>query len=178
MKTKNEDLLLGIDIGTQGVKGAITSLDGTVVAEAFLEHSCSYPRAGWVEHDIKKNWWQNPCWVIRKMLAESEINAEQIKAVFPSGLHPNFGPTDKDGEPIYGAILYSDNRAVDELHEINRRYLLKLSSEEVTPKLIWFLRNERETASRMKRFFDAAQYFVFKFCGRYVRDTISVGEWG
>jgi len=178
MRLSNEDLLLGIDIGTQGVKGAIVSLDGKVVAEAFLEHSCQYPRVGWVEHDIERNWWQNPCWVIRKMLGENEVNPEQIKAVFPSGLHPNFGPTDENGNPIYGAILYSDNRAVRELDEINRKYHLKLTSEEMIPKLVWFIRHEPETASRMKKFFDAAQYFVYKLCGAYVTDTISVGGWG
>ena len=178
MKSHTEDLLLGIDIGTQGVKGAIVSLDGRIIAEAFLEHNCNYPKAGWAEHDIKKNWWQNPCWVIRKMIAESEVSPAQIRAVFPSGLHPNFGPTDSNGEPVYGAILYSDNRAVEELNEINQRFHLKLTSEEMTPKLVWFLRNEKQAASRMKRFFDAAQYFVFKLCGEYVTDTISVGGWG
>lgn len=178
MQAHTEDLLLGIDIGTQGVKGAIVSLDGKIVAEAFLEHSCRYPRVGWVEHDMTQNWWQNPCWVIRKMLAESGVNPAQIKAVFPSGLHPNFGPTDECGKPVYGAILYSDNRAVEELNEINQRYNLKLTSEEMTPKLVWFLRNEKQAAARMRRFFDAAQYFVYKLCGEYITDTISVGGWG
>ncbi len=178
MTATNDDLLLGIDIGTQGVKGAILSLDGSVEAEAFLEHGCSYPRVGWVEHDIKRNWWQNPCWIIRKMLSESGVNPQRIKAVFPSGLHPNFGPTDENAEPVYGAILYSDSRAVRELEEINQKYHLKLTSEELTPKLVWFLRHEREAAGRMKHFFDAAQYFVYKLCGAYISDTISVGGWG
>ncbi|MCS6906584.1 MAG: FGGY family carbohydrate kinase [Anaerolineales bacterium] len=178
MVVSNEDLLLGIDIGTQGVKGAIVSLDGKVIAEASVEQSCKYPRAGWVEHDMNQNWWQNPCLVIRKMLSQSGVNPGRIKAVFPSGLHPNFGPTDENGKPVYGAILYSDNRAITELNEINQRYGLKLTSEELTPKLVWFLRREKEAASRMKRFFDAAQYFVYKLCGEYVTDTISVGGWG
>lgn len=178
MMAHNEDLLLGIDIGTQGVKGTIVSLDGRIVAESFLEHRCNYPKAGWAEHDVKKNWWQHPCWVIRKMLAESEVDPAQIKAVFPSGLHPNFAPTDDCGEPVYGAILYSDNRAIHELNEINHQYHLKLTSEELTPKLVWFLRHEKQAASQMRKFFDAAQYFVYKLCGEYVTDTISVGGWG
>jgi xylulokinase len=171
-------LLLGIDIGTQGVKGALVDGMGRVVAEQTLEHDCFYPRPGWAEQDMLQNWWKNPAAVIRGLLRKEGVRPGSIKAVFASGLHPNFGPTDVAGNPLRNAILYSDNRAVNELDEINREQGLKLTSEELTPKLIWFLRNEPGLASQMEMFFDSTQYLVYRLCGEYVTDTISVGGWG
>jgi xylulokinase len=175
MKT---DLLLGIDIGTQGVKGTLVNARGIVIAEQYLEHGCTYPQSGWAEHDMLRNWWQNPAAVIRQLIQREGVLPDQVKAVCPSGLHPNFGPTDGAGNPLRGAILYSDNRAVEEMEQVNREQGLQLSSEELTPKLLWFLRHEPEQAARMRKFFDAAHYLIFRLTGEYVTDTISVGGWG
>lgn len=173
-----QDLLLGIDIGTQGVKGALVNARGTVVVEHFVEHGCSYPNPGWVEHDMLRNWWHNPVAIIRRMLGEEGIHPAQVKAICASGLHPNLGPTDEDGNPLRGAILYSDNRAIEELREINQHQGLKLTSEELTPKLVWFLRHETDAAARMRKVFDAAHYLVYRLTREYISDTISAGGWG
>lgn len=172
------DLLLGIDIGTQGVKGALVNGQGKIMAEHYIEHGSIYPKPGWAEQDMLQNWWKNPATVIRALLQKDGIRAEQVKAVFPSGLHPNFGPTDDQGQPLSNAILYSDNRAIEELEEINRKQGLKLTCEELTPKLLWFMRHQPEFANRMSKFFDAVHYLVYNLTGEYITDTISVGGWG
>jgi xylulokinase len=174
----DDDLLLGIDIGTQGVKGALVNAMGKIIAEASVEQCCSYPQPGWAEHDMERNWWLNPVRVIRSLLKTEGVRSGQVKALCPSGLHPNFGPVDATGQPLRGAILYSDNRAVKEMEEINNRWRLKLTSEELTPKLIWFLRQEPTLAARMKMFFDAAHFLVYRLTGKYITDSISVGGWG
>jgi xylulokinase len=176
--TVNSDLLLGIDIGTQGVKGILVTPRGQVLAEQLLEQSCVYPHPGWAEHDMLQNWQRNPQAVIRRLLQTEGVRPEQVKGVFVDGLHPNFGPTDAKGRPLRNAILYSDNRAVEELEQINRDFGLKLTSEELTPKLVWFLRREPELAARLAMIFDAAHYFIYCLTGAYVTDTISVGGWG
>jgi xylulokinase len=172
------DLLLGLDIGTQGVKGALVTADGRVVARGQVEHDCTYPRPGWCEQDMRRNWWENPVRVIRCLLVAPGIDPARIGAIGICGLYPALGPTDAEGAPIAGAILYSDNRALAEVDEINRAQGLKLTSEELTPKLLWFLRHQPELASRMRMFFDAAHYAVYKLTGAYVIDTITVGLFG
>jgi xylulokinase len=172
------DLLLGIDIGTQGVKGALVTAEGVVVAVHQIEHDSQYPKPDWCEQDMYQNWWLNPVAVISRLLAAESVSAGQIKAVSVSGLYPALGPTDANGDPIAPAILYSDNRSTAEVHEVNQALGLKLTNEELTPKLIWFLRHEPELASRMAMFFDAPHYFVYKLCGEYVTDTITTGLYG
>jgi xylulokinase len=174
----SDDLLLGIDVGTQGVKGMLTNARGQAFAQAHVEHGSIYPRPDWCEQDMLTNWWLNPVAIIRNLLAVDGIRKEQIKAVGISGLYPALGPTDGQGNPLYGAILYSDNRAIAEVEEVNQACGLQLTSEELTPKLIWFLRNEPDLAAKMKMFFVSHNYLVYKLCGEYVTDTVTTGLYG
>ncbi len=172
------DLLLGLDIGTQGVKGVLVDRQGQAVAEAELEHDSVYPRSDWCEHNMLQNWWQNPVNVILSLLQTKNVLPARIAAVSISGVFPAMGPTDSKGEPLRGAILYSDNRALKEVEELNETLGLNLTSEALTPKLMWFLRNEPELAGEMSMFFDAAHFAIFKLTGEYVIDTITAGLFG
>lgn len=174
----DDHLLLGIDIGTQGVKGILVDPTGKIVAQHQIEHGSAYPRPDWCEQDMMINWWENPVFVIKELLNSSQADPKQIKVVSASGLYPALGPTDGDGNPITKAILYSDNRAVAEVAEVNEALGLQLTSEELTPKLIWFLRHEPELAAQMRMFFDAAHFLVYKLTGEYVTDTITTGLYG
>ncbi len=172
------DLLLGIDIGTQGVKGILADASGVVHAQHQVEHGCFYPQPDWCEQDMTLNWWQNPVAVIRRLINDSSVSPSQIRAICVSGLYPALGPTDGEGNPLARAILYSDNRSVAEVEEVNRARGLQLTTEELTPKLIWFLRNEPQLAAQMRMFFDASHYLVYKLTGEYVTDTITTGLYG
>ncbi len=178
MTSSSTELLLGIDIGTQGVKGELVTPGGKVVARASASHACTYPHPDWCEHDMEQNWRRGPFEVIRRLLAQEGIRAEQVQAVSASGLFPAMGPTDAAGRPLAGAILYSDNRALAEVNEVNALFGLQLTSEELTPKLVWFLRRQPELAGRMRMFFDAPHYLVYCLCGEYVTDTILPGLYG
>jgi xylulokinase len=173
-----EDLVLGLDISTQGVKGVLATAGGKIVAQSQVEHGSLYPHPDWCEQDIRLNWWQNPCRVVRCLLDAPGVRPEQVKAISLCGLYPAMGPTDAHGEPIANAILYSDNRSTAEVYEVNQALGLQLSGEELTPKLIWFLRRQPELASRMAMFFDAPHYFVYRLTGEYVTDTITTGLYG
>lgn len=170
--------LLGVDVGTQGVKASLISLDGKVITHSFEPYETAYPRPGWVEHDMTQNWWQGSQTAIRRLLSQFSGSVKDILAIGVCGLYPAMGPTDKNGVPLSRAILYSDSRAYAEVKEINERYKLRLSCEELTPKLVWFLRNEPEKAQRMKMFFDAPHYLIYKLSGAYVTDTITAGLYG
>ena len=172
------DLLLGLDIGTQGAKGVLVNRAGEVQAQAQVEHDCEYPQPGWAEHDMLANWWEHPAEVVRRLLESPGITPARVAAVNVSGLYPAMGATDAEGQPLAGAILYSDNRALAEVEEVNRAFGLKLTSEELTPKLMWFLRNRPDQARRLRMFFDAAHYAVYRLTGAYVADTITLGLWG
>jgi xylulokinase len=172
------DYLLGIDIGTTGVKCILIDENGKQIKSVYVEHDCILPGPGLVEMDMWQNWWLNPAAGVRKLLDDQTIDARRIRAIGVSGLYPALGPTDADGNPIANAILYSDNRSFKEVYEVNEKQGLQLSCEELTPRLIWFLRNQPELSRKMAMFFDAPHYLVYKLTGAYVQDTQITGLWG
>ncbi|RCK72097.1 MAG: Carbohydrate kinase, FGGY [Anaerolineae bacterium] len=174
----SNEALLGIDVGTQGVKASIVSLEGNVLAHSFEPYETDYPRSGWVEHNMERNWWQGSVAAICKALQQCPLKPINLLGIGVCGLYPALGPTDATGRSLSGAILYSDSRAYAEVEEINQRYNLRLSCEELTPKLLWFLRNEPEKARKMQMFFDAPHYLIYKLSGAYVTDTITAGLYG
>ena len=49
--------LVGLDVGTTGVKAIALSADGNVLATATRVYELSTPRAGWAEQD-PEDWWR------------------------------------------------------------------------------------------------------------------------
>jgi xylulokinase len=52
-----ENLCLGLDVGSSSTKAVLVDVDGTVVADARLEHGIERPRPGWAEQDAERDWW-------------------------------------------------------------------------------------------------------------------------
>ena len=48
--------LLGIDLGTSGVKAGVFNLDGACVAQAYREYDMLHPQPGWSELDTGEVW--------------------------------------------------------------------------------------------------------------------------
>src|SRR2546429_426269 len=78
-------LLLGVDIGTSGSKGVLTTPDGTVVATATREHGVSSPRPGWAEHDARAVWWSDFTAIARE-LGGAEVAAGGVGGIGPRAL--------------------------------------------------------------------------------------------
>lgn len=170
--------LLGVDIGTLGSKGVITDLGGQVLAEAFQEHDVIHPCPGWAEHDPERDWWDDFVKISQGLLAQSRVRASDIAAINVSGLVPNMAPTDADGVPLRNAILYSDNRAVEEIRHINDLMGTALTSENITPKILWFRRHEPQLFARTAMLFNAHSYVIFRLTGRYTVDHLTAHAFG
>ncbi len=64
--------LLGIDLGTTGIKAALFSTDdGRVLADAFREYPFYHPHPGWAEQDPAE-WWQPTLEAIRACLSQGQ----------------------------------------------------------------------------------------------------------
>lgn len=168
-----ESLLLGVDIGTQGSKGFVTDPEGHVLAQHFCEHPVLHPKPGWAEHDPEQIWWGDFVKITQTLLAQPGIEPQAIAAICISGLYPNMAPTDADGQPLRNAILYSDNRALEEIEYVNQLYGIELTSEEIIPKLLWFMRHEPNLFAKTRMLFNAHSYVVYKLTGEYTIDYIA-----
>jgi len=171
--------LVGIDIGTQGSKGALLTLDGKVVATSYIEHGVSTPRPGWAEHDAERIWWGDLKKICRDLIHKADIDPKRIAAMGCSGLAPDVLPVNSQGKPLRTAILYGDARSIKETQWLNKKVGKKkifeisgrsLYTQAAGPKILWLKNNEPEVFSKTFKILTATSYLVYKLTGNYVID--------
>lgn len=172
------DAVIGIDIGTYSSKGVLSSPDGSVLAEAVVEHGVSIPRAGQMEHDADKVWWRDVVRIGRRLTDAAPADV-RIAAVGISAIGPCLLPVDRRGVPLRPAILYGvDVRASeqaarleqDHARGIRRLSGARLTSQAVGPKIHWLLEQEPDLFARTARFLTSTAYVVYRLTGEYVID--------
>jgi xylulokinase len=177
---------LGVDIGTYESKGVLVDAEGHVLASAARPHDLIVPRAGWAEHRAEQDWWGDFVWLSRKLLADSGLDASDVKAVGASAIGPCMLPVDADGAPLVNAVLYGvDTRAAREIEELTThigadRILSHggnaLTSQAVGPKILWLKRNRPDIYAKARMFLNSTSFLVHRLTGRFVTDHYSASS--
>jgi xylulokinase len=162
--------LLGLDIGTQTVKGIIVRGTGDLIAQTSVERDPTHPHPGWVEMDAERDWWGCCLAVIHELLGRADVKPQDIAAIGVCGLVPCLCPLDRRGRPLRPAILYADNRALDELAWVNGQANLALSAEAVIPKLVWLRQHEPDVFRQTHTILSAHNYVVYRLTGQLSMD--------
>jgi xylulokinase len=162
--------LLGLDIGTQTVKGIIVRRTGRVVAQANVEREPTHPHPGWVEMDAERDWWGCCLAVIHELLDRTGVKPHNIAAIGVCGLVPCLCPLDRQGRPLRPAILYADNRALNELAWVNQQANLSLNAEAVIPKLVWLRQHQPDIFRQTHTVLSAHNYVVYRLTGQLAMD--------
>jgi xylulokinase len=169
--------LIGVDIGTQGSKGALISETGQILASCSIEHDVSSPHPGWSEHDADRAWWGGFVEVVRRLLLHSQVDPNRIAGVGVSGLMPVMLPVDADGRPLRPAILYADTRAHAEMVRMNEQLAgwesSVLVAHDVGPKIVWFRDHEPARWQRARSILGTQGYVIAKLTGRHVIDSFT-----
>jgi len=177
---------LGIDIGTFESKGVIVDERGRVVASASRQHKMLVPQPGWAEHKPKQDWWGDFTFICKKMLDESGVAPESIRAVGTSAIGPCMLPVDKDGEALSNAALYGvDTRAEKEIIELDAaigtervfdRCGNALTSQSPGPKILWLKKNRPDIFRKAAKIVTSTTYLVQKLTGECVIDHYSAAN--
>jgi len=171
---------LGIDIGTFESKGVLVDGDGRVIASIAQPHDMIVPQPGWAEHRADADWWHDFKVICKGLLAESRINAADVKCIACSAIGPCMLPVDGAGRPLMNAVLYGvDGRAAKEVEELSTRIgadvILDicgnaLTSQSVGPKILWLKRNRADVFAKTGKILTSTSYIVFKLTGQTVID--------
>lgn len=170
--------LLGIDIGTLGLKAVLVDTEGHILAAASSQHGVSYPRPGWAEQNPEKDWWGEFLALVKKLLTRTSIDTTQIISIGISGLVPALCTLDRGGRPLRPAILYCDNRAGSQLRQLREVYGLKPTMEQVLPKLFWVKDHEPELYDRIYTILNPHSYIVYRLTDRVTIDYDSANIFG
>lgn len=175
------NLLLGVDVGTQMTKGILCTGAGEIVAAATVAHATQMPRPGWYEHDAENAWWGDFCRVVRELLSAEAVRARDIVGVGCSSMTPNTLLLDLHGKPLHPAILYCDSRSIEIYPEIlsrcSEKDILQLGGFPLTAhggwqggQLLWMRQHHPELYQRTSKVLGTTNYLVYKLTGEFVAD--------
>ncbi len=171
-------LYLGVDIGSSSSKAALVDENGTAVATATIRHEMSIPRPGWAEMDADDIWWHDFVHLCRKLLGD--CSPGDVAGVGISAIGPCMVPLDGAGRALRPGLLYGvDARASEQIAELERvvgtdvihaRAGMDLSSQAVSPKMMWLAEQEPELWSQTEMVTTASSYVVYRLTGEHVID--------
>lgn len=145
--------LLGIDVGTSGVKALLIDEKGTVLKSATAEYPLLVPQPLWAE--------QHPAdWRAAVERCVGEIGVPDVDAIGLTGQMHGAVFVDEQGQVIRPAILWCDQRTAAECAEIDARAGADrvrsiTANPPLTgfqlPKILWLRHHEPEHAARVRQ---------------------------
>ncbi|MEI6649072.1 MAG: FGGY family carbohydrate kinase [Actinomycetes bacterium] len=148
----NSDLLIGIDLGSSGVKAILLSPEVGILASVSEPVDLFSDEIGWAEADPHQ-WWVATCSLIQELALKSKRSLLEVSAIAVSGMVPAVLTVDANGNPLRRAILQNDARATTEIDVIKENLgdldLLSLtgsvlSQQSVAPTALWLAHNESD----------------------------------
>jgi len=164
--------LVGLDVGTTGVKALALSPAGDVLARAEETYELSMPRPGWAEQD-PEDWWR----AAERALARLGGGATAIGL---SGQMHGLVVLDDRDRVLRPAILWNDQRTEAECAEIEERIglsrLIQLTGNRAltgftAPKLLWLRRHEPATYARIDHVLLPKDYVRLRLTGEHAIDV-------
>jgi len=169
--------LLGIDLGTTGVKAALFATeDGDVLASAFVDYPLVHPHPGWAEQH-PDDWWQATIIAIRSCLADSvrhRIAPTDICGIGLSGQMHGVVLLDAEQQVLRPCIIWADQRSEAQCQWMTERVgaarLIELVSNPALPgfsasKVLWVRDNEPEIFARTRTIVLPKDYIRYRLTG-------------
>jgi xylulokinase len=171
------DTLLGIDLGTTGVKVALFEAGaGEVITSAFADYPLTHPHVGWAEQD-PATWWDRTVDAVKKCLADASlcgVEKETLKGIGLSGQMHGIVLLDAAGMVVRPCIIWADQRSDEECRWITERVgedrLIDLVSNPALPgfslpKLIWVRNHEPQLFARARKLLLPKDYLRYRLTG-------------
>ena len=165
--------LVGIDVGTTGVKALAISPTGEVLGKAEEGYPLSTPRPGWSEQR-PEDWWQ----ATERALAA--LGRRDVAGIGLSGQMHGLVCLDAAEKVLRPAILWNDQRTAAECAEIEARVgrerLIALTGNGAltgftAPKLLWVRAHEPELYGRIAHVLLPKDYVRLRLTGERAIDV-------
>ena len=166
----------GIDLGSTAVKAAVFDCAGKLCGEGSCEFLLETPRAEFVELDPEL-YWSSTCKAVGEAIAAAGISHSSVVSVGLTGQAETLVLLDKKGSVVRKAIVWLDNRAVEEAAELEKVFgkeeLIALSGQNAVlpcwpaPKLLWVKRHEPEVFCKIAKILMVEDFVAWKLTGEF-----------
>ncbi|MBT2678704.1 xylulose kinase [Bacillus sp. ISL-35] len=170
--------VIGIDIGTSGIKVAAMNKEGEWGHLEFEPYSLLFPRNGWVEVDVNKLWA-----ITKKLLLKvwnEVMKAGSVDAISLSSFCNSSVFMDQEGEALYPGIMYLDQRSKNEAAWIKETagedFLFNITGNRLEPGMytatthLWFKKHEPELYDRTYKWGSLSTFILHKLTGEFFMD--------
>ena len=171
------DALLGIDLGTTGVKAALfAAADGRVLSWAFIDYPLSHPHPGWAEQNPEE-WWQATLTAIRLCLTNGVgegVSPSNVRGVGLSGQMHGVVLLDAQSMVLRPCIIWADQRSEAQCRWMTERVGAERLIDYVSnpalpgfsaPKALWVRDNEPDIFARARTLLLPKDYIRFRLTG-------------
>src|SRR5215207_406547 len=167
------EYVIGCDVGSQGTKAILLSLNGGFVCEAYEGYPIDYPHPLWAEQSVDR-WLDALTVAIRHLLSESGVAAKNVRALSLATQVDGVIPIDSQGQPLYPAIIWMDRRAGAQCERVRQHLAdeqifqltgLNLDASHVAPKIRWLADNQKDIYERSAYFLLPGSYMAYALTG-------------
>ncbi|MDU3076476.1 MAG: FGGY family carbohydrate kinase, partial [Mixta calida] len=148
-------MVIGIDLGTSGVKVVLLNAAGEVVASQTEKLTVSRPQPLWSEQDAN-SWWQATDSALQALRQQHDLS--QVRAIGLTGQMHGATLLDAQHQPLRPAILWNDGRSLAQCQQLEesvpqaRQITGNLMMPGFTaPKLLWVREHEPAVFSRIAK---------------------------
>lgn len=165
--------LLGIDVGTSGIKTSLFDTAGNAVASHTVEHPLLTPAPNWTEQN-PEDWWNGTVATVRAVIGSSGVDPREIKGIGLSGQMHGSVFLDADHKVIRPCILWNDGRTAEQCRTITEKVGKKALHEAccnpaltgfTAPKVVWLQEKEPKNWERVRTIFLPKDYIRFRLTG-------------
>jgi xylulokinase len=160
--------VVGLDVGSQSIKGVLLDPHGELVATASHGLVMSHPLGGWAEQD-PRDWDEGVRAVIGKLLAGSNIAGSEVGFLSLACQVDGVVPISSRGDALGPAIIWLDRRADEQAAAMARSFGaarlfettgLVPDASHSGPKIIWLRDHQPEVFASAEAFPPAAGYLL------------------
>lgn len=171
--------LIGIDLGTSGVKTVLFDESGKPVASSTVEYPLYQPKLGWAEQDPEE-WWRGTCESINNVLLKSGVDKRDIKGIGLSGQMHGAVLLDKEDKVLRNAIIWCDQRSAAECDQITeiigKERLIEITANPAltgftASKVMWVKNNEPHIFEKIAKILLPKDYIRFRLTGEYATEV-------
>src|SRR6266702_3754869 len=170
--------LVGIDVGTTNTKTVIFDVEtGHICAVGSCRSIARHPVAEWSEFDAE-DLWETVLKSIKIAIQHCD-RPERIRAISVSSMGESAFPLDADGNVLYAAIAWYDERAAEEAKwwedRVGRERIFTITghiphSMFGVNKLLWLRNHVPQVFARIHRWLSIEDFVLWKLSGSFATD--------
>ncbi len=168
------EIVLGIDLGTQGLKVVAFDAAGAQVlgsVSAAVENLT--PAPGWLEQEPRQ-WWATLCRLTRELTAAKDIPGKAVVAIGLSGHMHSIVPLRADGSVAHNCIVWADTRSREQARRISAGASSPLWNPSIAPyslsKILWLRERRPELSAEIAQILWSKDYLRYRLTRKIATD--------